>query len=199
MTPGRQYGITLGALAAAGAVMLAALGQVWVTATVGGGGTDQPSIVFDYTGRTMLPVAAGAGILLLAGIAGVIATRGVGRIIVGALLLIAALGAVAAAVGYGLDAAAAGRSRAVADAGMADVVVVGSSWWLVVAVAGFVAALAALAVVLRGRRWPVLGGRYERRGDAAGAAVAPDVMTPAQAWDALDRGEDPTRAAEVTE
>lgn len=194
MTPAREYATALGALAVAAAVMLAALGQVWVRATVGGG--EQPRIVLSYTGRQLLPVAAGAAILLLAGIAGVIATRRIGRTIVAVVLVCAALVAGGAALRYGLDPAAAGRQRAINDSGLTEVVLSVTSWWLMVALSAAVAALAAVAGALRGSRWPTLGRRYERPGSAR---VAPDVMTPAQAWDALDRGEDPTRASEVTE
>jgi uncharacterized membrane protein (TIGR02234 family) len=195
MTPQREYGLVLGSLAAAAAIMLAALGQVWLRATASGG-QDQPRIVLTYTGRELVPVAAGAAILLLAGVAGVIATKRLGRSVVGVVLVLAAVAAGGATLSWGLSASAAGRERAIADAGVEDIDLSGSWWWLVVVVCSVAALAAALAVVLRGRRWPVLGGRYERPGTASGR---PDVVTPAQAWDALDRGEDPTRTSEVSE
>ena len=43
-----------------------------------------------------------------------------------------------------------------------------------------------LLVALRGRRWAVLSGRYDA---PAARRTAPEVS----AWEALDRGEDPTR------
>ena len=58
-----------------------------------------------------------------------------------------------------------------------------------------------LLAVLRGSRWPVLSSRYQREGPRQGApapggqgAGAPGdgPVGGIAAWDALDRGEDPT-------
>jgi len=43
--------------------------------------------------------------------------------------------------------------------------------------------LAALWTVIRGRRWPVMGRKYERARPGAARASA---------WDVLDQGDDPT-------
>jgi uncharacterized membrane protein (TIGR02234 family) len=159
-----------------------------------------PVVTASFTGRQLVPAAVGAAVMLLAGVAGVIATRGWGRRLLGAVLALAAVGMGVAAGGFGLALPESARPAAVAETGFDNVTIVGSSWWLVVVGAGALAAVAAVLVTVRGAGWPVLGGRYER-GPATpkGTSMNPAAMTPAQAWDALDRGEDPTTAAEVTE
>jgi uncharacterized membrane protein (TIGR02234 family) len=74
------------------------------------------------------------------------------------------------------------------------------TWPAVVLVAGVVAVLTGVLVVLRGRAWPGMGRRYERTAGTSG--TAPAVLATARpqtdedrhqaAWKALDRGEDPT-------
>ena len=106
----------------------------------------------------------------LAGTGALLATRGRGRVAVGVLLLLLGAGAVA-------DVAAAG----------------GLSGWAVTAALGALLLLAGgLLTVLGARAWGALGQRY----DAPGAPAAqPRPKDPeVAAWDALDRGEDPTRA-----
>ena len=198
MSPGRRYGIALGLLAGAGAAALGALSQVWVRATVGG--ADLPTLTEELTGRALVPAAVGGAVLLLAGVAGIVATRGLGRRIVAMLLLLAAVGMGVSAAHFGLGLPESARDEAIAATGFERVVLVANAWWVVVALAALLAAGAALAALLGGQHWPVLGGRYERGPDAmSGRSATPTEMTPSQAWDALDRGEDPTTAAEVTE
>ncbi len=198
MSPGRQYGIALGLLVVAGATALGALSQVWVRATVGG--ADLPTLTEELTGRTLVPAAVGGAVLLLAGVAGIVATRGLGRRIVALLLLLAAVGMGVSAARFGLGLPESARGEAIAATGFDQVILVANAWWVAVALAALLAAGAALATLVRGQRWPVLGGRYERGPNAASERSAtPSEMTPSQAWDALDRGEDPTTAAEVTE
>jgi hypothetical protein len=51
---------------------------------------------------------------------------------------------------------------------------------------GALLAATGVLVAVRGPRWPALGARYE----------APGPMSERDAWDALDRGEDPTTMPE---
>jgi hypothetical protein len=92
----------------------------------------------------------GLGWLALAAVAGVVATRTWGRRIVGGVVTAAA---VLCLVGTGLAP-------------------------ITIAVLGCV--LTGLLTVVRGPRWPTMGGRYERE---------PLAKSP---WQALDAGEDPT-------
>ncbi|MCB0916396.1 MAG: Trp biosynthesis-associated membrane protein [Actinobacteria bacterium] len=198
MSRSRQFGVVLALLVVAGALALAALSQVWVVATVGGGGL--PTLTEGFTGRRLLPAAAGGAVLILAGVAGVLATRGLGRRIVGVVLALAGVGVAAAAVSFGLALPESARTEAVATTGFDQLALTANSWWLVVVAAGVLAALAGVVVAWRGNRWPVLGGRYERRRVRPGSTAAtPEEMSPSAAWDALDRGEDPTTVGEVTE
>jgi uncharacterized membrane protein (TIGR02234 family) len=70
-----------------------------------------------------------------------------------------------------------------------------TGWPLMAVVAGALALAVGLLVLLRGRRWPAMGRRYERgEPGAAGPAKRPatDEDRASAAWRALDRGEDPT-------
>lgn len=201
MTPAREYTATLVALAAAGATMLAGVGQVWVRAVSGGNGL--PTVTAEFTGRELVPAAAGAAILILAGVAGIVATARVARTVVAAVVAIVALGGAVAVVRFGLAAREVGAARAAAELPVADVAVSTTGWWLLAAAGAAVAVLAAAAAAFRGRRWPTLGGRYQRADGSAKASVGrrpqPASLTAAAAWDALDRGEDPTANDLVTE
>jgi uncharacterized membrane protein (TIGR02234 family) len=69
------------------------------------------------------------------------------------------------------------------------------AWPLLAALAGVLATAVGGLVVLRGRAWPALGSRYERAAATPRTAPAPrtDEERAQLAWNALDRGEDPTR------
>lgn len=112
----------------------------------------------------------------------VVATRGAVRRTVGILLGVMGAGLVAGG-GHGL---AAGQG-------------VGRVWAALCVVGGLAVALAGALTVAYGRRWPAMGTRYERRAgrrqttsDRPIPAVRDGSVASAQAWDALDRGEDPT-------
>jgi hypothetical protein len=73
---------------------------------------------------------------------------------------------------------------------------VAPTWPVLALLAGVLGVAAGVGTVLRGRGWPGMGRRYER--DAA--AVLPpatDEDRAQAAWQALDRGEDPTGTTEV--
>lgn len=132
------------------------------------------TVVTTYTGARLLPAAAAMPVLLLAGIAGTVGSRGVGRRIVGAAIAIAA----AAVVGSIVWSRSIGGFDVVVDAPDS------STYPLmpVMAVCGAVlAGLGGLVVLIRGAAWPSLGRTYERTD-----------REPRDAWEALDRGVDPT-------
>ncbi|WP_320067029.1 Trp biosynthesis-associated membrane protein [Micromonospora sp. RTGN7] len=136
------------------------------------------------TGAGLLPWLPALAVVGLAGGGAVLATRAAVRRLLGALLL--ALGvAVAAGGGYGLVAALDGE--------------VNRQWPALCLVGGVLAALGGVLTALRGADWPAMGARYERPArrvaDAAPGDAAAGPMTGQQtteAWNALDRGEDPT-------
>jgi len=104
----------------------------------------------------------GIGLVLLAAVVASMATRGLARRVVGGLVTAAALVLCLSAFRH---------------------VTVGP-WPLLTAAGAVVAAAAGVLVVRHGRSWPSMSTRYERE---AGAATRP-----ATAWEAIDRGEDPT-------
>jgi uncharacterized membrane protein (TIGR02234 family) len=97
-----------------------------------------------------------------------------------------------AALGVVRDAEAAVRPAVTQATGVTgaptDTVTVSAWPWPTVA-GGAVLALAGVAGIAGGRRWPAPGRRFEREEAAPGAdGPADDAAT----WDALSRGEDPT-------
>lgn len=145
-----------------------------------------PTVRTVRSGTDLLPWLRALAIVGLAGAGAVLATRGPSRRLLGGLLVLVGL----ALAGGGLYAAVA-VARGPAGPGGPLLCLLG----------GLVAAAGGLFTAARGHRWPGLGAGYERPHRAAPAAVATDrngtagpVTGPATtaAWDALDRGEDPT-------
>jgi uncharacterized membrane protein (TIGR02234 family) len=125
------------------------------------------------------------GLVALAGAAALLAVRGRGRQAVGAVLLLAALAAGAVAVTV-LRGASAELPEAADAATTARPLLALVGAQLVTSGGGL--------ALLHGARWPGLGRRYERSAATPPARALPDPRTDAAgAWDALDRGLDPTR------
>jgi hypothetical protein len=153
-----------------------------------------PSIRVVHTGGDLLPWLPALAMVGLAGAGAVLATRSVGRRLVGGVLLLVGLG-VAGGGAYGVLRLARGDASA--------------AWPVLCAVGGLLAAAGGALTAARGQTWPAMGARYERRAapgpgtslgaagvaghpEAAGADDRVDSRRTAAAWDALDRGEDPT-------
>jgi hypothetical protein len=148
-----------------------------------------PPVETARTGADLVPWLPPLSLVGLAGAGALLATRRAARAVVGAVV---------AACGLGVLAAAAYAPTAGAGAG----------WPAATALGGAALVGGGGLAMARGRRWPAMGARYERRpgaGDATGKE--PGTKEPAtadatesdagragtvQAWDALDRGEDPT-------
>jgi uncharacterized membrane protein (TIGR02234 family) len=178
----------VGALFAA-LLLLLAVAQNWATGTAR---LQQGLIVVSehVSGRTAAPLVAAAGIVALAGAAAIPATRGLGRRIAGVALV---AGGIAAAVDALLR-----RNTAQDDVRgklPAGASVSGSGWAYVAFAGGLLLLAVGVVLVARGHRWASLSARYEgaaARQDAASTRLDTDVA----AWDALDRGEDPTQRPE---
>ncbi|WP_089157187.1 Trp biosynthesis-associated membrane protein [Micromonospora sp. NBS 11-29] len=128
------------------------------------------------TGAELLPWVSALAYVGLAGGGAVLATRGRLRRLLGVLL--AGVG-LAVAVGGGVGLTEAGVSR---------------QWPALVLAGGLALAAGGAVTGWRGGGWPAMGARYERRAGPAGPGddrPAVDRGT-RDAWDALDRGEDPT-------
>ncbi|MEU1968735.1 Trp biosynthesis-associated membrane protein [Micromonospora sediminicola] len=131
------------------------------------------------TGAELLPWVSALAWVGLAGGGALLATGGRLRRVLGALL--AGIG-LAVALGGGIGLAEPGVSR---------------HWPALVLAGGLALAAGGAFAALRGGGWPAMGARYERRAAASsaapGGAERPAVERGARdAWDALDRGEDPT-------
>lgn len=176
----RLLAYTVGVCVAGAGLALFAATRVWsVQVTARPGLSDLRTA---RTGAAQVPWLTALALVALAGAGALLATRGLPRRALGLLLLLAGAGTAAGAV----------TGRAAVAAGSAGA---GAVVWPVACVAGAVAVmLGGWWTVRHGHRWPALGARYER---PSGTAVT---RTPAgqagadtrTAWDALDRGEDPT-------
>lgn len=158
--------MTLTALAAGAVGLVVAYGMTWTVSMVPLiEGAEESMREQTRTGRDLYPLAGAAGWLALAAVGGIIATRRWGRMLVAAVAVVAGVGGALGGLVTATDPARTGGG------------------WLVALVSGAVVAAAAAAVVVRGRHWPTLGSRYERRSSGA---------TRQSAWDAQDSGRDPT-------
>ena len=184
-------GAVLGSAVAGGLALLAG-GQTWVTLSVVRP-EPLPPLGGALSGATHTPLVPAAGLVLLAGAVALLAVRGAGRVAVGVLMT---LGGVALAVAGG-SALAGGLEEGASGVRVGRgerVVEVAAVWPLLTAFAGILGLLAGLLVVARGSGWPSMGRRYERTAAAPSIAAARTDEDCAQlAWNALDRGEDPTR------
>ncbi|MDQ7904574.1 Trp biosynthesis-associated membrane protein [Phytohabitans sp. ZYX-F-186] len=123
-----------------------------------------PSLRTPRTGGDLLPWLPPLAVVGLAGSGAIVATRRWARRWIGVLLLLVGLGVVAGGA-YGL------RET--------------TAWALACVAGGLALAAGGALTALRGPSWPGLGTRYERAARRRGDR-------PTDAWDALDRGEDPT-------
>ncbi|SDZ08829.1 trp region conserved hypothetical membrane protein [Micromonospora pattaloongensis] len=146
-----------------------------------------PSVRTGQSGGALMPWLPPLAVVGLAGAGAVIATRGPARRLVGGLLVLIG---VALTLGGGYGAVAVDRGAAGGAA---------LAWPVLGAVGGLLVTAAAVTTVARGRDWPAMGARYERAagragdgGAVAGPAGRVEGTGTTRAWDALDRGEDPT-------
>lgn len=184
---GRELRLAVLLVLLGAALVLLAGARDWVAAVV----PAAPPLPARRLARTGGELAAGLrplGLLGLAGVAALAGTRARGRLAVGAVLLAAGVGAVAAT----LAVLGRGAADAVPQAGGF------TSWPYAALLGGVLLGLGGLLVLVRGRRWAALSTRYdapaarEGAGAAPPAASAPPARPEVAAWDALDRGEDPT-------
>ncbi len=171
------------------ALTLLSTSRSWVHAAV-----DDPVIghaAISASGRQAAPVVPAVALVALAGGVALLLARALGRRVAGLLLVLAGAAGVAATASL-LRVPESGVAELVAKA----VGVVGStptstqvtSWpWVAVAGCALVALGGAVAV-LRAGSWAGSRGRYEAPG-----AQEPQDADPGTTWDALSRGEDPTR------
>jgi uncharacterized membrane protein (TIGR02234 family) len=180
-------GAALGCLLAA-AIVLLSVGRPWIRFVVATAtGLDVRSTV---TGHDVAAAVTAFGLVVLAGVAALPATRRNGRIGAGTLIALAGLGIAVAAQAAALRPRAAVATHAAQVAGLRDAAprdVAVTLWPWLALTGGLLAVAVGLFTVVRSRRWPAMGRRYESGGNPSGG-----VSTEASMWDLLDEGEDPT-------
>lgn len=172
------------------ALVLLAAGRPWARGALRR--APLPTVVVAVSGRGVAPVAAALGLVGLAGVVAVLATRGAGRLATGVLLVLAGAGVVAASVQVGLDLPRAMRPTVERVSGVPGATAEGirmTAWPRVSVVGGALLCAGGVLTAVRGRRWAALSARYDAPGSDGPVVPA----EPAAIWDALDRGEDPTR------
>lgn len=209
------------ALLALGGLALAATSATWVTTEVAT--ALRPDVAVAATGAEAAPVVSAAALVLLACGPALALTGRAGRYLVLAVAALAGTGVTAGALAVVADPDAAGTAAAADTAGVTDLTgpVVLSPWPWTAAATGVLTLLLAVAAALSARRWPRASRRHERDGAPGGTrstasrppespeagapasrspeaasstpASGPDEPDPADDWDALTRGEDPTR------
>lgn len=176
-------------LAGAALVLLAA-GRPWARTVLRQ--PPLPTVAAVVTGRSLAPLVAALGLVALAGVTTVLATRGAGRLATGVLLMLAGAGVIVASVQVRLhlhDAVRPAAERISGVPGATAQQVRATAWPAVTVVGGVLVSAAGVLTAVRGGNWPALSARYDAPGGGSPAAPA----EPEAIWEALDRGEDPTR------
>jgi uncharacterized membrane protein (TIGR02234 family) len=179
------------------ALTLFAGGQEWAVITAQRR-PPLPPVTAAVTGGEVAPLAPAAALVLLAAAGALLAVRGAGRVAVGLLMVLAGAG-IAWSSGRVLGGAdvVTDRLRSFGVPASALASDVAPAWPVVAVLGGVLGIAAGLLAVVRGRRWPAMGRRYERPDGTASGPVRPvpaatDEQRAQSAWTALDRGEDPT-------
>jgi uncharacterized membrane protein (TIGR02234 family) len=178
----RELRVAAGLCLVGGALALLAVSKAWLTYRVGT--APLPTRSVDVTGAQLAP---GVRVLALVGVAGVAAlpaARGRGRTAVGALLAAAGVAIVAVVIRVLADPAGTLSERAPEFHTVRTPEL--GPWPYVVVLGGLVLVAAGLLVVVRGRRWEAFSARYDPPSERPSPGES-------GLWDALDRGEDPTR------
>jgi len=168
--------------AVAGGLMVLTAGRVWGAVTVRAATGSRVHV--ELPGHDVVAALSPLGVAVLVLGVVLLATRSWLRRAVGAVVVVIGAAIVAAVIANAPDVPKLLSHRAFAASGAA--VHAGANGWAVLAgLAGGLAVFAGALVMVASQNWPALGARYD--GPAAG------VRDPATtAWDALDRGEDPT-------
>jgi uncharacterized membrane protein (TIGR02234 family) len=189
----RSYLLAVAGLIAGAVVCVVLAGATVATLDVTG---PLASTEVTVTASDLVPFARPAGFIALAAVVALYATGRIGRRLIGLVLIAVGAVVIVTVVVRAVDLAEsatawAGESSAV-DGTVVDA---GTSPWPLIGLAlgGAVIAVVGAWSTARGAQWPTMGRRYERA--AAGPASNRGSARRAgarEAWDALDRGEDPT-------
>jgi uncharacterized membrane protein (TIGR02234 family) len=183
-----EFTVALATGAAGAGLVLLAVAQPWARASLVSAAPLPPTHI-TVTGRELAPAAGALAIAALTCLAAIIATRGVARRAVSALLAAAGalIAAGAAAAVRHAHVAATAAAHSLGPLSGARLEMSAFPWWAATAAGGLVIVAAGALAMWRAARWPAMSSRYDRPG---GSPRPGD--DPAAAWDALDRGADPT-------
>ena len=190
---GYSYRLALVGLIVSGLIVIAAFALPWATASVPlVSGLSDSLTEITFAGRELFGLAAGMGWVGLAAVAGIFATRGWGRVIIGVVVVVAGLVTIVGSIGFGVHPEPA-LVGALSDrlSGGAPEQWSSTPWWLFGLIGGLGLAAVGVLTLARGRTWPGLSRRYERATKIKTTGPG-GPMSSLTAWDALDRGEDPT-------
>jgi uncharacterized membrane protein (TIGR02234 family) len=192
------------ACAVAGAAALLAASRVWLRLAAART-APLPALSVPLTGREVEPLVPAVGVVALAGVVALLATGRRGRLIIGGLLAASGLGMMLRSLPHLAVPAPADARELLLDQGRATGEPAGATitatvdrvWPVLAALAGAALLAGGLVTVVRCRRWPGMSGRYDRRvrtapAPASDAGGIDSAGGDASAWEALDRGEDPT-------
>lgn len=193
MTARREMTAAIVVCAAGAGLVLIAVGQTWARFTV----TEPslPTLSGAPHGRAIVPLVPALALVGLAGVAAIVATRRRGRWLAGLMLVAAGVGVVVASARALADMSGHVRSLAASLAGRSEAVpqaVRTTPWPWLALVGGVLLAVAGVLVVLRGRSWPVMGGRYDTGGRSRPVREQDPLVA---MWESFDNGQDPTATA----
>lgn len=155
-----------------------------------------PPVEQQVSGADVVAALRPLALLALAAVAALLATKRLGRVLVGVVV-------VGAGTGMLITTALtiqAGTFQALEDRPAPGVrVSTGpqpgfTPWWLLAIFGGLLIVTGGVLVVFRSRRWASMSSRYEA---PAARAHKPPPAAEIAAWEAFDRGEDPTEADAV--
>jgi uncharacterized membrane protein (TIGR02234 family) len=183
-------------------VLLLAAGRPWASVPV----TDVPGrSLVSADGQAVAPGAPAIGLVALAGAFVLVISGRWLRRLVAILMILAGLGAAALGVPV-LDspwqAVAPALAIATGSTGGHRLAATASAWPAISGLGGVLIAVGGLLALVRGGRWPVPTGRYERAAATPGLVPPQVVRAPSRDdrlddWDRLSRGEDPTAAVDI--
>lgn len=143
-----------------------------------------PAISKTVSGRDAAPIAAALALVGLAGALALLALKRIGRTVLGAFVALCGLGMVVDAIS-GLTGAVLRPTTTSMTVSVTPV------WGVLAVVGGVLVLLGGLLVAVRARTWSA-PKRYEL--PSTDHKVTAGVSSDAETWDAMDRGEDPTRS-----
>lgn len=187
MTLRRSPALAVIACAVGGLLVLLTSGRQWghTPGQTGSSGANSTSGL-TVTGHQVSGSIPAVAYALLALAVAILASSGMMRRVVG--VFVTGIGAAAIAIGIYYRGQV-GVALANQEQGATGKAIHASAngWWVVVVVGGLLALVAGLLTAIRSGQWSRMSEKYD-----APTAAAPKRDPAAVAWDALDRGEDPT-------